>query len=1001
MADAIVSLLDSDEDTVKEAKHKRKVVTVWQCVNMECKSGQSKEQMETADQYCMSFYGVEVKEGRKRKVCQHCKEVVMTKQKDLVEKLMKGESLLGEKLPVAQDILMLEDSDEELQTDSSEDEELELELTDSEGEEMTVEERLERAVSRALDKFNFDFQLSAATEELGKRLDSMTDEFADTEKMFCDLEENVDSLRREIYRDHESVIRELPPLDIKEEEEEELSALPPAGPVERPTPKHGQGVLATTKGLEEEWSEAIVELVSGDKFSVKLRDGKVKKVCGKEVAYDTAHNVRLPVGTRCVAFCRDKEQVGVFRSGVVAEPPKILNKNRYLVFLDDGYPAYVAHMDLRVVVQSSPDVWEDVISTSREFIHQYLVQYPERPMVRLSPGQTVKTECEGKWWITKVVEVDASLVLLMFDKDRRTEWLYRGSTRLGPLFSEMEQRKARMVEGEQVMARGRRVLGKKTGPVIEYRREAETDISEGVSKVSSASTGKAVAKKSTASRKTDSSCTTQWETEGTVSQLPWTAKEKGNISSHNCSPDCVSSKQYQYQEEEHRGSNPLHIPLLVGWDRQITKHANGGRRRVFYVAPCGRRLRSLEEIHKYISLTRLLLEMDFFNFDWWLHVLNEFKPSREFCSIKDLSYGKEAVPISCVNSIDRNYPEYVEYSTVRLPQKNVNLNTKEQFLTGCDCKDDCIDKKKCSCRQLTIQSTQCDWENVVDTMVGYEFRRLKEIVLTGIYECNSLCNCAKTCLNRVAQNPLRLKLQVFKTAKRGWGIRTLNDIPGGTYICVYVGNLFCTEEGNKHGKDFGDEYFADLDMIEIVESRKEGYESEASDEGFTDDPTSDMSTSEYDPTEDKDVMGQLDGADADLENGGREEKSSRRAASSKRGGLAPSDGVSGPQKEKEKQVKFVSTRKLFGAEEESYLMDAKTIGNIGRYLNHSCNPNVFVQNVFVDTHDLRFPWVAFFTSTFVRAGQELCWDYGYEVGSIADKEIFCSCGAENCRGRLL
>jgi len=29
-------------------------------------------------------------------------------------------------------------------------------------------------------------------------------------------------------------------------------------------------------------------------------------------------------------------------------------------------------------------------------------------------------------------------------------------------------------------------------------------------------------------------------------------------------------------------------------------------------------------------------------------------------------------------------------------------------------------------------------------------------------------------------------------------------------------------------------------------------------------------------------------------------------------------------------------------------------------LQHSCDPNVFVQNVFVDTHDLRFPWVAFF-----------------------------------------
>ena len=87
---------------------------------------------------------------------------------------------------------------------------------------------------------------------------------------------------------------------------------------------------------------------------------------------------------------------------------------------------------------------EDVSITSKDFIQRYLEQYPERPMVRLSIGQTVKTESVGKLWITKVVEVDSSLVLLMFDKDKRTEWIYRVSTRLGPLFSE-EQKKAKMV----------------------------------------------------------------------------------------------------------------------------------------------------------------------------------------------------------------------------------------------------------------------------------------------------------------------------------------------------------------------------------------------------------------------------------------------------------------------------------------------------------------------------------------------------------------------------
>lgn len=71
------------------------------------------------------------------------------------------------------------------------------------------------------------------------------------------------------------------------------------------------------------------------------------------------------------------------------------------------------------------------------------------------------------------------------------------------------------------------------------------------------------------------------------------------------------------------------------------------------------------------------------------------------------------------------------------------------------------------------------------------------------------------------------------------------------------------------------------------------------------------------------------------------------------------------------------------------------------YLQHSCGPNLFVQNVFVDTHDLRFPWVAFFTSHHVRAGTELTWNYNYEVGSVPGKVLICQCGDAKCRGRIL
>ena len=52
------------------------------------------------------------------------------------------------------------------------------------------------------------------------------------------------------------------------------------------------------------------------------------------------------------------------------------------------------------------------------------------------------------------------------------------------------------------------------------------------------------------------------------------------------------------------------------------------------------------------------------------------------------------------------------------------------------------------------------------------------------------------------------------------------DIPRGGFVCIYVGNLYSNEEANKQGQDFGDEYFAELDLIEVVEGRKEGYESD-------------------------------------------------------------------------------------------------------------------------------------------------------------------------------
>ena len=53
-----------------------------------------------------------------------------------------------------------------------------------------------------------------------------------------------------------------------------------------------------------------------------------------------------------------------------------------------------------------------------------------------------------------------------------------------------------------------------------------------------------------------------------------------------------------------------------------------------------------------------------------------------------------------------------------------------------------------------------------------------------------------------------------------------------------------------------------------------------------------------------------------------------------------------------------------------------------------------------DRFAFRFHTIAFFSMKFVPAGEELCWDYGYQIDTVEGKKIICHCNAENCKGRL-
>ncbi|OPJ85693.1 histone-lysine N-methyltransferase SETDB1 [Patagioenas fasciata monilis] len=882
---------------------------------------------------------------------------------------------------------------------------------------------------------------------------------------------------------------------------------------------------------------AIQTVGAGKKYKVKFDNKGKSLLSGNHIAYDYHPSPEKHyVGSRVVAKYKDGNQVWLY-AGIVAEAPNVKNKDRFLIFFDDGYASYVKEWELYPVCRPLKKTWEDIEDVScRDFVEEYITAYPNRPMVLLKNGQLIKTEWEGTWWKSRVEEVDGSLVKILFLDDKRCEWIYRGSTRLEPMFSMKTSTASTQEKKQSGQARTRPNVGavRSKGPVVQYTQDltgagpqykpleqmqaaslpprsaspqpADTECSD----TQLAQARKQVAKKSTSFRPSSVGSGQSSPASPVLSDAPSgrtsaaqqhrgaaqpfhgmsdrvpnepsyrAPLEKLFYLPHVCSYTCLAHVR-PIRSDQYRSKNPLLIPLLYDF-RRMTARRRINRKmgfHVLYKTPCGLSLRTMQEIERYLFETDcdfLFLEM--FCLDPYVLVDRKFQPYKPFYYIADITKGREDVA----------------YSKERIPGKG----------------DGCRDKSKCACHQLTVQATGCTPGGQINPNSGYQHKRLEECLPTGVYECNKRCQCnINMCTNRLVQHGLQVRLQLFKTQNKGWGIRCLDDIAKGSFVCIYAGKILTDDFADKEGLEMGDEYFANLDHIESVENFKEGYESDAkcssdssgvdikdgeeentgteepeesnedsSDDNFCKDedfgassdsgparhanheeagacklPVSEESSKnkvlkKEEPDEPTKLpglseLGRMYGTDSEGENGavaagqapgaandsddiqtissGSADEDEKRnpapgagpakrqvAVKSTRGfalksthGIAVKPGNLAAAEKGESAPVCRTTRQFYDGEESCYIIDAKLEGNLGRYLNHSCSPNLFVQNVFVDTHDLRFPWVAFFASKRIRAGTELTWDYNYEVGSVEGKELLCCCGAIECRGRLL
>lgn len=994
-----------------------------------------RDNLQVAPYFVCAYFSLET--SKLRRICLKCFEEAENHQKVLVNLLSEHKSVVsGPKKPKNEiEIVDLDADDGNAESDE------ELEQCQ---EEVELTEDVEQFVESIMEKYQFSKQLQDASIHLRDKCAVAKEEMTKLDMSISVLENNICALRKELFEPYEPIICYVDSVDIDEEgkvskHQTTLSSsafletgstcrkereLPPVGEFIHKPIQVLQIVYAMKTSLLKPWVKGtIVKIKENTEMPYEVRfenaaDKPSRTFPLKYLAYAKPSPVQFTVGARIIAqYVGEKYEMLeplAYYAGIIAEEAKSLTQERYLVFFDQGYAQYCKHEQIMMVCHSSRDVWHDVYSKSRAFVSTYLKGYPERAMVKLQRGQTIKTELNGYWFRGRVDAVDGSLAKIYFPSEKRFEWIYRGSTRFRHLYDLLAKEEARKKQGTTRPTRPTHnmvlVHQKKNAPYVEYTGEQVDDSSKPLSppllapQLPSASKEnpiRAVARKSTSKVfKSPPVVSTHRRTRepdvdnyGRLTRQLNSFYQQIYFEPHQCGTYCV--KEYLYVDGENKNVNPFSIPMRWGWARELAKQRHGERSViVFYRAPCGRRMRNLGEVHRFLRITGSELGIDLFCFDSFVQCFKEFKPDIIYCQIKDISYGKENVRVSCVNSVDRQNPLYVDYCTERIPRKGVKMNLDPNFLICCDCTDDCQDKEKCQCWQLTINATARGPGGKINPNAGYEYRRLTQNLRTGVYECNSRCLCRKTCLNRVAQRPLHLRLQLFRTVKCGWGIRCLDDIPNGQFICVYVGELLTDQDANDDGTQFGDEYLADLNFIELIENQKDGYESECfqSDQQSSE---SQSSTSDDDWDESSDASGSKNYPSA--KRGGKRGRLSKMSKLLSRTPVKPIDVDDDGQEDGQKNF----TRTLYGPMEKCFVIDARNIGNIGRYFNHSCEPNIFVQNIFIDTQDLRFPWVGFFAQEFIRAGTELTWDYGYQIDSVPGKKLFCYCGAKNCRRRLL
>ncbi|KAJ7559687.1 hypothetical protein O6H91_04G096700 [Diphasiastrum complanatum] len=183
---------------------------------------------------------------------------------------------------------------------------------------------------------------------------------------------------------------------------------------------------------------------------------------------------------------------------------------------------------------------------------------------------------------------------------------------------------------------------------------------------------------------------------------------------------------------------------------------------------------------------------------------------------EDISAGEEQMKIPCTNDVDDEPLPSIHYITEnryigQAAEQLQDLQRNEAKLargcTGCskelDNPEAPISVHAFTDHRYRENDEHFDWQGQpMYARLPYDcYGRLQlSIGASDIIECNSRCPCGSSCRNKELQKGLRISLEVFKTENRGWGVRTLEDIPRGRFVVEYVGEILTQTEADQRAE---------------------------------------------------------------------------------------------------------------------------------------------------------------------------------------------------------